>query len=86
MASGGLSPNPTVLLDSKEMGKLLKAQAEKYNYIFLDTPPVTLVSDALILSKYLTGIVFVVRQNHSEKGLIKEAIRQLKFAGEARDD
>ena len=81
MASGGLSPNPTELLDSEEMGKLLKAQAEKYDYIFLDTPPVNLVSDALILSKYLTGILFVVRQNHSEKGLIKEAVRQLEFAG-----
>lgn len=81
MTSGGLSPNPTELLDSAAMGELLKTQAEHYDYIFLDTPPVNLVSDALILSKYLSGILFVVRQNHSEKGQVKEAIRQLEFAG-----
>lgn len=81
MTSGGLSPNPTELLDSAAMGELLSVLAEQYDYIFLDTPPVNLVSDALILSKYLSGILFVVRQNHSEKGSVKEAIRQLEFAG-----
>ena len=81
ITSGELSPNPTELLDSAAMNQLLQALRPRYDYIFLDTPPVNLVSDARILSPYLNGMLFVVRQNHSEKEAVKEGIRQLEFSG-----
>ena len=81
LPAGDLPPNPTELLDSDRMQEILSALRDRYDYILLDMPPVNVVADALILSKSLTGIVFIVRQGHSERGEVSGAIKQLEFAG-----
>ena len=53
---------------------------EMYDYIIIDLPPVTIVSDALVCSKYLNGVVFVVRGGRATTAELNEAIRQLEFA------
>ena len=50
-----------------------------FDYILLDLPPVTAVSDPLVASKLTDGMVLVVRQNYSSKRAIAEAVRQLRF-------
>lgn len=79
--SGNIPPNPSELLGSDQMSKILGELSKRYDYIFIDTPPVNAVSDAVVLSKQLTGMMFVVRAGLSEKGSVKNAINQLDFAG-----
>lgn len=81
LPAGDLPPNPTELLDSERMGEILETLRDRYDYILLDMPPVGAVADAMILAKHLTGIVFVVRQGHSERDAVSGAIKQLEFAG-----
>ena len=50
-----------------------------FDYILLDLPPVTAVSDPLVASKLVDGMVLVVRQNYSNKRSLAEAVRQLRF-------
>lgn len=81
--SGDIPPNPTELLASEKMRLLLDDLSRKYDYIFIDSPPINLVSDAVILSKWSTGILFVVRAGLSDKGSVKNAVNKLTFV-EAR--
>lgn len=63
ITSGHIPPNPTELLSSSEMGNLFEKLEERYDYIFIDTPPVTVVTEAVAMAKYASGVIFVVRQN-----------------------
>ncbi len=78
--SGELPPNPSELLGSKRMEKLLNTLAESFDYIVVDLPPVNTVSDALTLSKHITGLILVVRQNYTSKSELAACVRQLKLS------
>jgi len=67
MPSGPIPPNPAELLETKKMEELIDILKVKYDYIVLDTPPVALVTDALLLSKFSAAAIFVIRQNYSNK-------------------
>lgn len=78
LPAGNIPPNPSELLGSKKMEELLETLKQKYEYILIDLPPVTAVSDALIATKLVDGIVMVVRNEYCDTGSLNEAIRQLK--------
>ena len=81
ITSGDVPPNPSELLGSNRMAKMLAELRKKYDYIIADLPPVTVVSDTLAISKNLDGVVLVVRSGISEKKALNEAMRQLKMVG-----
>ncbi|MDY3929874.1 MAG: CpsD/CapB family tyrosine-protein kinase [Clostridia bacterium] len=80
ITAGQLPPNPVELLASKKMGEILDELSEYYDYIFIDTPPVTLVSDATAMSKYTDGVIVVVRQNYTIHETLERARNSLNFA------
>lgn len=69
--SGPIPPNPAELLAKKETVQLLENLKSKYDYIIIDTPPVGIVSDAMMLMKYADINVFILRENYSKKEYIK---------------
>ena len=79
IAAGDIPPNPSELLGSQRMEDLLHSLAKKYDYIILDLPPVIVVSDALVVSKYVNGFVVVIRQNYDEKAALEEMMRQFSL-------
>ena len=80
MPSGDLPPNPSELLGSRRMESILKLAAEKFDYIVVDLPPVNVVSDALAISKYITGMIVVIREDYTEKKELEACFRQLKLS------
>lgn len=80
MTSGDVPPDPTTLLGSNQMRDFIKLLKKYYDYIILDFPPATIVSDAAMLSKSMDGYLIVVRHNQSEYSKINETLRQLNFA------
>ena len=78
--AGMLPPNPSELLGSKRMGAALRDLSALFDYIILDLPPVNLVSDALAISKYITGMVVVIRQEYTEKKELANCFRQLRLS------
>ena len=81
LPAGEIPPNPSELLGSKRMEETLHVLAERYDYVLLDLPPVTAVSDALVATKLVDGVVMVVRNEYSDTGSLNEAIRQLQQVG-----
>lgn len=63
--SGAVPPNPAELLMGESMDKLIRELKKQYDYIIIDTPPLGLVSDALILGKYADATVYIVRQDRT---------------------
>lgn len=79
IASGDLPPNPSELLGSNRMAELVEQLKQVYEYIVIDLPPVTVVSDTAAMSKVLDGVVMVVRAGMSDQHLLAEAMRQLEM-------
>ena len=80
MPSGALPPNPSELLGSARMKNVLKALSENFDCIIIDLPPVNLVSDALAVSKYISGMIVVIREDYTEKKELEACFRQLKLS------
>ncbi len=80
LASGDIPPDPTKLLGSEQMHSLIALLKEYYDYVILDFPPVTVVTDAVILSSVVDGYLVVVRHGLSEFQKLKETFRQMEFS------
>jgi len=78
--AGDIPPNPSELLSSPRMQRLLQELREKYDFIILDTPPVNMVIDAVVLAPQCDGVLFVVRANRSERGAVIHAVEQLEYS------
>jgi non-specific protein-tyrosine kinase len=65
LPTGGPVSNPTELLGSRRMARLLDSMARQADVILLDTPPVLPVADALVLGRVAAGAVLVVESRHT---------------------
>lgn len=74
---GVIPPNPAEVLASHKMSEFIQNIRNGYDYIFIDTPPIGLVSDAAIISSYSDGVIFVVGSNEVDKNLAKMAKERL---------
>ena len=78
--SGDIPPNPSELLASARMQTLITALRSKYDYIIIDTPPVDMVIDSVVLAPLSDGVLFVVKADQSERGAVIHAMEQLEYA------
>ena len=76
--SGPIPPNPSELIGSKKMKKLIKMLEDAFDLIIYDAPPVLSVTDAQILSTKVDGTIIVVRVNKTEKEAVKQAVELIK--------
>ncbi len=81
LPSGHIPPNPGELLGSEEMRDLLNELKKKYRYIIIDTPPVNMVSDSIILSPVVSGTILVVRQGVTDHKSVSESLEKINFTG-----
>lgn len=77
LPSGSLPPNPAELLTGVVMEELLQALRDTYDIILIDTPPVNIVSDAAIVSKYADGVVLIAKHESTTHNEINKAVKQL---------
>jgi capsular exopolysaccharide synthesis family protein len=80
LPSGNIPPNPSELLGSGRMAKLLAQLREMFDYIVIDLPPVNLVSDALSVASLISGMLVVIREEHTEKKELERCFQQLKLS------
>ena len=78
LTSGKIPPNPSEMLSSKMMNKLIESLKETFDYIILDTPPVQAVTDSQILSTKADGTILVVRADRTKKESVQNAVNLLK--------
>lgn len=78
MPSGAIPPNPSELLGSARMAGLLEKVSEQYDYVFIDMPPVNVVTDGLVLAARAAGVVMLSRYNSTTYDELREAIESVK--------
>jgi capsular exopolysaccharide synthesis family protein len=77
LTSGPIPPNPAEILGSQRARDFWEEARKSFDYIFIDAPPVLAVTDAVVLSTYVEGVVLVVRSSVTRNELAREAKNQL---------
>ncbi len=78
MPSGPRPPKPAELLSSKRMSFLLTYLGKRFDILMIDSPPVLLTSDALLLAPRVDGVVLVVKAGNMNRNLTKKAVEQIQ--------
>lgn len=82
--SGPIPPNPAELIETKQMKMFMERAKKDFDYIIIDTPPVAIVTDTLLLAPYVDVNLFIVRQRYTSRNTL-ELIDQLKSHGELKN-
>jgi capsular exopolysaccharide synthesis family protein len=80
LSSGSFPPNPTELLGSDKMRQTLEELMRAYDMVVIDSPPLMPVSDGLLLSTMVDGVVLVVNSEHTARQQSRAALARLEFA------
>ncbi len=80
LTSGSLPPNPTELLGSDKMKQILTQVAGTFDFVVIDSPPILPVSDSILLSTIVDGVVVIVNSAKTAKQQIRVACARLKYA------
>jgi capsular exopolysaccharide synthesis family protein len=84
ISGGPVPPNPSELLLTPRMDELIASLKERYDFILMDTPPITLITDGLVLVKYADHTVFIVRQNYTPINVLR-MVDELYTSGKIKD-
>lgn len=72
LVSGGpVPPNPSELLLTDQFENFIRMAQDQFDFVIIDTPPLALVTDAFVISKFVDHTVFVLRQNYTPKQFIR---------------
>ena len=82
MPAGTQPPNPTELLLRRSMDELLDTLSPLFDYIFIDAPPIGLVTDAVVLGSKTDGVIFVVNGETTKKEYVRKMQNDLQLAGD----
>jgi capsular exopolysaccharide synthesis family protein len=80
LGSGSTPPNPTELLGSPRMKEVLSRLGERFDHILIDAPPIVPISDAVVLSTLVDGVVLVIDQRSTPRQLVRQARTRLDYA------
>ena len=81
LTAGPTLPNPSELLGSENLSNLLDALKQYYEYIIIDSPPINVVSDALVIAPKTDGMVMIVQDYVTTHDQIKKALSSIELAG-----
>jgi len=82
--SGPVPPNPAELIETDKMKTFFEYAKQNFDYIIIDTPPVAIVTDALLINQYTDANLFVIRQKYSSKQVF-ELINNLHKSKKAKN-
>lgn len=78
LSSGPIPPNPAELLGSIKMHHLIEFLLAQFDYVLLDSAPVLSVTDSVLLSTQVDGVVLVLRANKSRRAHVRQAVQALR--------
>jgi capsular exopolysaccharide synthesis family protein len=81
IACGPIPPNPAELIASERMRQVLQQAAERYDHIIVDSPPLISVTDPVILSTMMDGVILVVQAGRSTREVVRRARQELSNVG-----
>lgn len=79
LTAGKIPPNPSELLSSERMDNLLDFVKEHFDCVFIDTPPINIVTDCTVFAPKTTGYVIVVKSDVTEVADLKTAVSNISL-------
>ena len=79
--TGAKAPNPSALVSGPLFQELMQFLKSIYDYVIVDTPPLNVVIDGLLIAKQCDGTVLVVESGLTERAQAEKARRQMEYAG-----
>ncbi|MEO2051254.1 MAG: polysaccharide biosynthesis tyrosine autokinase [Allomuricauda sp.] len=76
--SGKIPPNPSELLMSDRMKELFEHVADKYDYVVVDTAPLMVVADTLLINQFADQILYVTKANVTERKVVEYPLKLMK--------
>ncbi len=73
MSAGAVPPNPTEMLGSDKMRAILAEMVDQYDQVILKGTPSLVVSDSVVLSTLVDGVIMVVRAGANTYGVVRRA-------------
>ena len=80
LTAGIMPPNPSELLDSAKFDKVMEEMTAKYDCVIVDTPPLNVVTDSMLVAPQTGGVILVVRDGYTPHYSIKKAIADMDFS------
>ncbi|MEZ3157330.1 polysaccharide biosynthesis tyrosine autokinase [Microbacterium sp. BWR-S6Y] len=81
LPSGRTPPNPSELLGSQAMQRTLSELSEAFDYVLVDAPPLLLVTDAAVVSRFTSGVLMVAASGTTKKPQLTAAVEKLNAIG-----
>lgn len=81
LLGGAIPPNPTELLASKKMQKVVEELAQRFDYVIYDTPPCLGISDVSVLGRYMDGAILAIRHDSTDKRMVEKAMSNIENSG-----
>lgn len=81
LPAGQLPPNPAELLSLPSLTDLFAELQQHYDLVLMDTPPINVVSDPLVLSPQVAGCILIIRQNYTDHREIRKALASAEMTG-----
>ncbi len=81
LTCGPIPPNPAELVASDRMRNLLEEAAARYEHVIIDSPPLMHVTDPVILSTMVDGVILVVQSGRSTRDIVRRARQELVNVG-----
>ncbi|MBH24468.1 MAG: capsular biosynthesis protein [Myxococcales bacterium] len=78
IACGPIPPNPAELMHTERFLEILRNFAARYDRVIFDSPPTIAVTDSMILSNLVDGVIFVVQGGRTSKDIVRRALNKLK--------
>jgi len=79
--AGSIPPNPAELVGSKKMADMLTGLAKEFDHVLIDAPPLLPVTDSVLLSRLVDGVILVVRGEDTPRHVAQEARSKLLKVG-----
>jgi tyrosine-protein kinase Etk/Wzc len=81
LTAGNIPPNPTDLLESKRMKEIQEQLEEKFDFVLFDSPPIMVVTDAVVLSRILDGVLLIVETKKAKRDAVRAAKGIIEHVG-----
>lgn len=81
ITAGDTPPNPTDLLESESMKTIIKKIKKRFDFVIVDSPPIMVVSDAVVISRILDGVLIVIESKRTRKDAIYKSKEIIENVG-----
>jgi capsular exopolysaccharide synthesis family protein len=75
---GPIPPNPSEIIGSQKMNRIMEKLQEQYDRIIVDSPPITAVTDSTVLAKFVDGVMLVVHAGVTPRQVVKTGLEQIQ--------